>query len=384
MPTPQPNISSPKEAQPDLATCFVLGSMDTGLPDRRISLVNMIDTTREAALFVDQDNRVRCWNAAAQEMFQYSPEDVLGRDVEFLLPPDLHVCHELDQLRTICDESGVLHNYITRRLRKDGSQLWVSLTRTVVHDEKSQSMGAVAILRDISKQRSGESELRKSRGLAMVGELAAKVAHEVKNPLAGIFAALQVLEGTLESNDPRREVFASIGDEVMRLDSITQNLLNFARPAAPALENCDLRVFLRDLVGDLERLAMITPGLVTIDLGPEVWVRMDQSLSRDVFKNLLLNAAQALEGRKKRDGEGQIFLRETISDEVVSILVEDNGPGVPVEKRASIFEPFFTTKTKGTGLGLAIARKNMEAQGGALRLCGQRGRGAIFLVDFTR
>jgi PAS domain S-box-containing protein len=378
---------SSKDVRPELKTGYLLGSIEAGLPDGRISLDSMIDGTAEAALFVDQDNTIRCWNTAAQNMFQYSKEDVLGKDVEFLLPFELRDSGELDRLRTICAEEGVVHNYITRRVRKDGTQVRVSLTHTDVHDEEGASMGSMTILRDISMQRSGDCELRKSCGLAMVGELAAKVAHEVKNPLAGIFAALQVLEGSLESTDPRREVFASIGDEVTRLNSLTQNLLNFARPAAPELESCNLCVFLTDLVQDLERLSMIPPGLVKIDLGPTVWVGMDLTLSREVFKNLLLNAGQVLAGRSKRQGEGRIFLRATASDTVVSVSVEDNGPGIPAEERARIFEPFFTTRTKGTGLGLAIARKNMEAQDGGLRLSGEldtRDSGATFLVDFPR
>ncbi|MCA9001526.1 MAG: PAS domain S-box protein, partial [Planctomycetes bacterium] len=166
--------NSPHDRDPasDLGPCYILGSMDSGLPERKISLSNMIETMREAAMFLDMDHRIRCWNERAGELFQYSADEVLGQDVEFLLPPDLIECQELEQLRAICNQEGVLHNYVTRRRRKDGSQVWVSLTRTVVHDEQGQSVGAIAILRDVSQQKSGEVELRKSRSLAMVGELA--------------------------------------------------------------------------------------------------------------------------------------------------------------------------------------------------------------------
>jgi len=211
-----------------------------------------------------------------------------------------------------------------------------------------------------------------------VGELAAKIAHEVKNPLAGIFAALQVLEGGLEATDPRREIFGSIEDEVMRLNDITQDLLGFARPTEPKLERCDLGVFLRDLVGDLERISMVPPEMVEFVFTGDLWVEFDRALTSEVFKNLILNATQVMKD------EGKLILCSFPSEKRVAIDVADDGPGVPEDQRCHIFQPFFTTKTRGTGLGLAIARKNMEAQGGRVRLRSQRARGATFRVEFSR
>jgi two-component system sensor histidine kinase AtoS len=373
-----PDSSPSPPTPPREATNFVIDALGGDLAGRRLSLADLTENTLDAVLFLDQDSTVRYWNLGARMMFQYEREEVIGRHVGFLLPADLVQCRELERLKAACDLDGVIYNHLTRRVRKDGRQLWVSLTRTVLHDDQGRAIGAVATLRDITEQRSKESELRRARELAMVGELAAKIAHEVKNPLAGIFAALQVLEGGLETSDPRREIFASIGDEVMRLNDITQSLLGFARPSDPKLKRGELRRFLHEFVRDLERLSMIEPGAVQLALPTELWIEFDAALTAEVLKNLILNAVQATKGR------GKVVLRSSTSANLVAIDVADSGPGVPSAQRAAIFEPFFTTKARGTGLGLAIARKNMEAQGGGIRLRNQRGPGATFRLEFPQ
>ena len=374
---PDSSDSPEPEARPS-PTHFVVEQLGGGLSGRTLALSDLIENTQDAILFLDREGVVRFWNAGAERMFQYPRAEVLGRPVEFLLPADLIQCRELERLRAACDHDGVIYNHLTRRLRKDGRQLWVSLTRTVLHDERGEPIGAVASLRDVTEQRNQESELRRARELVMVGELAAKVAHEVKNPLAGIFAALQVLEGQLEEQDPRREIFAAIGEEVIRLNGITQNLLEFARPRAPRLEPGDLRRFLRELVGDLERISTIRPGVVALELPTELPLEFDKQLTSEVFKNLILNAVQASKGRAR------VVVSASSSERLIAIDVADGGAGVASEQRSRIFEPFFTTKARGTGLGLAIARKNMQVQGGGIRLRSQRNPGATFRVEFLR
>lgn len=361
---------------PEHRTNFVIEALGGDLARKTISLADLVENTLDAVLFLDQQGVVRYWNRGAEELFQFGRDDVVGEHVRFLVPADLVESRELERLRDACDHDGVVFNHLTRRLRKDGTEVWVSLTRTVLHDEHGEPVGAIATLRDISDQRSREAELRRARELALVGELAAKVAHEVKNPLAGIFAALQVLEGGLEQKDPRREIFASIGDEVMRLNELTQNLLGFSRPTNPQLKSGDLGVYLEALVGDLQRISMVGPQTVVMELSGDLTAKFDPALTSEVFRNLILNAEQVI------GEDGRIVLRSTRSESWLAIEVADDGPGVPLEQRARIFEPFFTTKARGTGLGLAIARKNVEAQGGRIRLCDESEGGAVFRVEF--
>ena len=354
------------------ASHFILDSMTGSLAGKELALEDLVESTLDTVMFLDLDDTIQFWNQGATLMFQYERAEIVGQTVGLLLPRDLIEAGELESLKELCDHQGVVHNHITRRLRKDSRELWVSLTRTALHDYRGEPIGAVAILRDITEQRAREEEHRRSKHLASVGELAAMVAHEVKNPLTGIYAALQVLEGQLDTDDPRREIFGSIGQEVIRLNDFTQGLLDFARPPAPKLSQGNLSSFLVDLVRDLERLALVEQSHVQLELDPVLDVQFDRDLTARVFQNLILNALQAMRGK------GTVNLRSVHRSGWVIIDVSDNGPGIPAARRASVFEPFFTTKAKGTGLGLAIARKNIEAQGGTIRLRRQRSHGATF------
>ena len=351
--------------------------VEANLKDLGLGLQDLLEVTLDAVLFLDAEGRVRYWNRGASLIFGYQPSEVLGQRIDFLVPRDLLQTEELERLKLMCKEHGAVHNHVTRRLHKDGSSRWISLSRAVSRDAQGRELGIVATLRDVTEQRARDRELERSRSLAMVGELAAKVAHEVKNPLAGIHAALQVLEGTLEANDPRREVFASIGEEVTRLNDLTHELLRFGRPPEAQVQVADLTAFLGDLARDVEHLSMAAPGELDLTgLERGLVVPFDPKLTGQVFKNLIVNGLQA------SGGHGPVRLTSRRHEHTVSIDVADGGPGIPTDARDSIFEPFFTTKSRGTGLGLSIARKNIEAQGGSIRLRSHSGRGAIFRVEF--
>ncbi len=347
------------------------------LSDLGLDPKDLPEMTLDAVLFLDADGVVRYWNRGATVMFGYEPSEVLGKNIRFIIPRDLLKSGELERLKVICEQETALFNYTTRRVRKDGETIWVNLSRTSSTNSEGRELGAVAILRDVTAQRAAEQELEHSKRLALVGELAAKIAHEVKNPLAGIHAALQVLEGQLEPKDPRREIFDSIGDEVIRLNELTMDLLRFARPTAAKFVRADLGQFLVDLVGDLERISMVGPkdvDLTGLELGLNL--PFDPALTGQVFKNLILNGLQA------NKGKGVIRISSRNHEGTVAIDVADSGPGIRKEDLGSIFEPFFTTKSRGTGLGLSIAKNNLEAQKATIRIRSHRGRGAIFRIEF--
>ena len=350
--------------------------MEEDLSDLGIGLDDLLEMTSDAIIFLDAEDRVRFWNQGASQLFGYDRAEVLGRSISFLIPRDLLQGGELDRLKATCRREGVVLNHTTRRLRKDGSTLWVALCRTASRDRGGREVGVLATLRDVTAQRDQERELERQRSMALVGELAAKIAHEVKNPLAGIYAALQVLEGQLESTDPRREIFDSIGEEVMRLNEITKDLLSFARPPEPRAVSGDLGAFLEDLASDLGRLSMASSGQIDLSgIEPGLVAHFDPLLTGQIFKNLILNGLQA------GGANGSVRLSSHRHQQSIAIDVADTGPGIPKEHRESIFEPFFTTKSRGTGLGLSIVKKNVEAQGGSIRLRSHRGRGAVFRVE---
>jgi signal transduction histidine kinase len=193
--------------------------------------------------------------------------------------------------------------------------------------------------------------------LARVGELAAVVAHEVRNPLAGLRGSLQVLQQRqgVSSGDQ-----AVIREMIRRLDGLSErvtDLLLYAKPRKPKFEAVNLRPLAEATAESIRRQPAMA-GLV-VDVTGDAAARADAELLREVLLNVLLNAAQALDGR----GAVRISLAQ---QEQAVVTICDEGPGIPAHLRESVFEPFFTTKHAGTGLGLAIVRRLVELHGGSV------------------
>ena len=230
--------------------------------------------------------------------------------------------------------------------------------------------------------------LARAERLATLGELAASLAHEVKNPLAGIAGAIQVMADELPETDPRKEIMGEILDQVHRLDKTVRDLLAFARPGKPDIGPCDIHQVLdRVLILLAENPAAkqvrvvraYQPGVPSLDA--------DSKQLGQVFLNLLLNAIQAM------PTGGQITLKTTMReidgtdgnapmarDRVVEVALTDTGPGIPPHLLQDIFNPFFTTKHRGTGLGLSVSRRIVEDQGGWIDAESPPGQGATFRV----
>jgi hypothetical protein len=230
--------------------------------------------------------------------------------------------------------------------------------------------------------------LARAERLASLGEVAASLAHEVKNPLAGIAGAVRVIADELPETDPRKEIMEEILDQVHRLDKTVKDLLVFARPATPTLAPCDIHQVLdRVLILLAEDPAA---KAIRIERSYQAGIPMldaDGKQLGQVFLNLLLNAIQAMpEG-------GQVTLRTGLyagngadgeqgkaNGQVVEVSVSDSGPGIPGHLVSEIFTPFFTTKPRGAGLGLSICRRIVEEHGGSINIeCGG-GQGATFRV----
>jgi signal transduction histidine kinase len=214
------------------------------------------------------------------------------------------------------------------------------------------------------------------RRLAAMGEVAAALAHEVRNPLAGISGAIQVLRDADPGATPRREVLDRVLGEIRRLDARVHEVLEYARPATPRRERVDIGALLEttaELLSGDPKMGRVRV-LVRHQGGSPVFP-VDPALIQQVAVNLILNAAEAI------GGTGVVGLETRIVDGgALEIAVQDSGPGVPAELAEEIFRPFFTTRRGGTGLGLAISRKLVESHGGRLRVEPAPGGGARFIL----
>lgn len=209
--------------------------------------------------------------------------------------------------------------------------------------------------------------------LAAIGEVATILAHEIRNPLAGISGAIEVLRH--EIPEGREEVIKEILEQVRRLDERVHDLLMFARTSALKYEEVDPATLVRSTLALLSEEPKMRDVRTHVTAEPEpMTARMDRGQMQEVLVNLIRNAAEAM------DGGGELALSVERAKRDVILRVEDTGPGVPPHNIKEIFKPFFTTRPKGTGLGLSIARRTVEAHGGTLTYeKGERG-GARFVA----
>jgi len=248
-----------------------------------------------------------------------------------------------------------------RNRAKDGSLYWVDATVVPFMDRRGRPYQYVSMLNDITERKRSEEKLQAQAALAQLGKMAAVVAHEVRNPLAGIRGALQMLDRRCDAQGTEHRV---IGDTITRLDTlseIVEDLLLFARPRTPAPINVPFDLLARETVRLLRNDPKLTDVAIEI-VGPAVQLRVDPELMKLVLLNLLINSTQAMDGR------GRITIRAVNSAGWQEIHVVDEGPGISPDVRARLFEPFFTTKHRGTGLGLATARRIAQQHGGELEL----------------
>jgi PAS domain S-box-containing protein len=305
----------------------------------------------------DVTGRIKFVNEKFCEISKYSRAELIGQDHR-ILNSALHPKDFIRDLwRTIAQ--GRVWRGDLRNRAKDGSLYWVDTTIVPFLDARGKPWQYMAIRYDITQRKEQEERLREQSALARLGEMAAVVAHEVRNPLAGIRGALQVISTRFPPGAKEPKI---MGDIVARIDSLSgtlDDLLMFARPREPKMAPLGVGPFLTDVAIWLKQDKSMNEVQVDVDADDALIVADSEQL-RLVFTNLLLNAAQAMEGR------GRIRLSARADGHGCELVVQDSGPGMPDEVRAQVFEPFYTTKTRGTGLGLPTVKRIVEAHHGTI------------------
>jgi PAS domain S-box-containing protein len=289
----------------------------------------------------------------------YSQAELLGQDHRIINsafhPPEFI----RDLWRTIA--SGHVWHGELRNRAKGGTYYWVDTTIVPFLNERGKPYQYTAIRSDITMRKAIETQLREQESLARLGQMAAVVAHEVKNPLAGVKGAIEIIRSRRPTGDPDIPIMREIVARIDALNDLIQDLLLFARPRPPRMTPLELRPLLQDVLAAL-RSDPAYAGIETSIEGPSCAVMGDRELFRAAFFNLFLNAAQAMGGR------GPLSVRLEATPDNIRVHVADRGPGIPAALQSKVFEPFFTTKHRGGGLGLAITARSIALHGGSLTL----------------
>jgi len=293
------------------------------------------------------------------EISGYSREELLGQDHR-LLNSGLHPREFFEEMYRTIGGGSVWHGEI-RNKAKDGTFYWVDTTIVPFLDEHGRPYQYIAVRYDISERKRSEAALRQQEALAQLGKMAAVVAHEVRNPLAGIRGAVQVIGRRLPAASPEGAIVDEIVQRIDTLNDIVQDLLLFARPRPLEIAPVTVRQLVDDTIALLHEDPRFSGVAIETDV-EDASIMADREQIKLVLLNLVLNAVQAM----PRQGTVRIESREV--DGSHELVVVDQGPGIPPDVREHLFEPFFTTKSRGTGLGLATARRIVELHGGTLRL----------------
>ena len=296
----------------------------------------------------DVSGKITYVNDKFCDISKYPREELLGQDHR-IINSHYHPKAFFRELWSTIASGNIWHGEIRNRA-KDGTIYWVDTTIVPFVDAHRTPYQYMAIRFDITERKRAEATLLKQQTLARLGEMSAVVAHEVKNPLAGISGALQVIASRLPEESSYRAIIGDIQTRIASLNDMVQDLLLFARPQALRVSSTAIGT----LLGDIASAAARDPIFTDVDLritGDTPTLQVDREQIRRVFQNLLINAAQAT------DGPGTVEVAVVVDEDRCQVRVTDHGRGLTAETSEQMFEPFFTTKHRGSGLGLPTARR---------------------------
>ena len=344
-------------------------------------LAAIVESSDDAIIGKTLDGTITSWNPGAERIYGYRAEEVIGRPISILVPPD-HSDELPPIFERLCRGERIDH-YQTVRVHKDGKRITVSVTISPVRDERGQIVGASAVARDISAQQ----EMIK-KAMRLRDEFISIAAHELRTPLATVFARLQLAERRLghpeiDLEAVRRDV-ALVRQATDRLRVLLDRLLDVSRISSGRLDlecgEIDLVEMVRTTTAEFAQ----TFGHVIVVNTPQpsaaTRANLDAVRIDEVLTNLLDNAV------KYAGRDGPIEVEVMADSEVVSFVVRDHGPGVPAEQRERIFEPFDRgdAKTPGVGLGLHVAREIVLQHGGRIAVEAPADGGARFVVTLPK
>ncbi len=336
---------------------------------------SIIESMGSGLITIDLNNKVTSFNNSAAEILGYAPDEVLHKTLDEVFTPD--DCERL--LMNIHDPDQGLLNREMKLTGKGGDAIFIGFTVTPRYDTNDRRVGTIISFKDITQIKQMQAEVQRMDRLASMGVLASGIAHEIRNPLAGIKTIAQTLEEEIEPDDSRREYVSRIVRQVNRMDDLLRTIFSYAKPRQPRRKFLRFQEITQEVVALLEnrirRQSVTYEELFHHDL-PLVYVDFYQI--QQVFVNLFLNALDAMpEGGTLRleatpevttinrvDRRGGSFPYEKKSAVYAQVLLSDSGTGIDDETLPAIFNPFFTTKPQGAGLGLSIVyRIIMEHQG---------------------
>jgi len=344
--------------------------METELNETKELLESFINNTTDAIYVLDLDTRVISVNAAYEQVFGWRQEELKNQPLP-IYPACLE--EQRNEIYEMLRAGKQISGLETVRQRKDGQLVHVSVTKTPIKNECGDIIGFAGIDRDITERKRTEELLRKSDKLSVAGQLAAGLAHEIRNPLTSLRGFLQLLQSDLKGKQHYFEIMLS---ELDRINFIVSEFLVIAKPEALHYKQGRLGDILQTVVALLESQAVLNNTSLTLEFLTDVpEIVCSEMHLKQLFINIVKNAIEAIRS------DGQIHMTVSLEDDgYVRVRTRDNGCGIPEDRLKQLGEPFYTTKEKGTGLGLMMCFKIVEAHKGTMQIHSMIGQGTTIDV----
>ncbi|MFQ6673345.1 MAG: ATP-binding protein, partial [Fidelibacterota bacterium] len=373
------------------------------LENEKGKLEAILDNVPSGFLLLDKEYRIRSASAALRQITGKSVETLLGQPC-YEVMGDGTKCSNCPAVRSF--RSGTMETQLMRRVRAGGEERYLEHVSVPLR-KNGEVASVLEIITDVTERKRLQDQLIRSERLATTGEIAAVIAHEMRNSITSVRMILQLLSENEKIIDTDRESLDVALDSLGRMEGVVSDLLQLSRPTEldRRMENCN--DILRDSIEFARHQMVLRQVGMEIDLAPDLpGLLLDSDHIREAIVNLILNASQALDGKGKicvrsrlttlskelRDlgdvGEvspetGAVGVQEVVlrkGEGVVRIDVEDTGCGIPAENLPRVFDPFFTTNVDGTGLGLSFVKRVVNEHGGIVTVQSEVGRGSEFSI----
>ena len=354
------------------ATKEALYEKSTDLRELQSLNESIVRSMADGMVTVGLDGRVTAFNKAAEEITGVPAQSAKGTAFS-----EIFNWLGIETFFVDIEAAGRLpYRYELVYARQD-KELVLGMTLSPLRNEQGVITGLLGVFQDLTPMKEMEEEIKRKDRLALIGELSAGVAHEIRNPLASLSGSLQILKGDLDLKEEDARLMEIALGEMDRLNNIVTDFLTYARPKAPAKEGCDLVGLVRDTAGLIINSKELREDIrLETDLPDKpIILKADPAQLKQVFINLCINAVQSI------PAAGTVRIKASYKGAGrAEVLVSDDGEGIKKEDIDRIFYPFYSTKEGGYGLGLAIVYRIIEDHGGRIRVESEPNRGTTFFI----
>ena len=323
---------------------------------------------------INPQGNIFLFNKMAGEITGYAPDEALGKRYDEIMgipdTPEHSLLTTLQTEKAVYKKEKVIHT-------KNGEAIPIVFSTLIVLDEKEDTLGGVEIFEDLTETKKMQENLRRNQTLVELGEMAANIAHEIRNPLGGIGGFATLLERDLQGDEFKQKLAHRILDGINDLHKLTSDVLMYTRRMEPSFQKSNVKMVIQEVLSLLE--AETGNKKIKIEYKhpkEDIEVQVDVDLFKRMLLNLLKNAIQAM----SQGGTISISLTWQMMQNQMTLTVMDSGKGIEEEVLDKIFNPFFTTYSKGTGLGLAMVRRMVEAHGGKISVNSKLSEGSKFTI----